>query len=132
MNLALDWIVGRSVSVMQFSGWEAIIRCADHTEWGLNGLGGLYAFELSLDGLPEEPPEAMPSPLPQLKLLPKDQLELELARKAPVEPPQLRQLQVIPLGFGPLLKGTLLAMGLPSLALPFDWLQSLRGASGNS
>jgi len=125
VNLALDWIVGRSVSVMQFDNWEAIIKCADHTEWGLNGLGGLYAFELSLEPPQEEAPEPLPDRLPQLAAVPVKKLERDYLLKAPrpEQRPQLRQMQVVPLGFGGLVKATVIAMGIPSPALPFDWIQ---------
>ncbi|CAK9036936.1 unnamed protein product [Durusdinium trenchii] len=121
VNLALDWIVGRSVSVMQFENWESIMRCSDHTEWGLNGLGGLYAFELGLEAPQEEPPE-LSHPLPQLDPIPSEKLEDMFLRKAPRERPQLRQLQVVPLGFGGFVKASVLAMGIPSVSLPFDWI----------
>lgn len=129
VNLALDWIVGRSVSVMQFDNWEAIIKCADYTEWGLNGLGGLYAFELGMEPPQEEIPEnsllPFPNPLPRLAAVPVKKLERDYLLKAPrpEQRPQLRQLQVVPLGFGGLVKATVIAMGIPSPALPFDWIQ---------
>eukprot|EP00913_Durusdinium_trenchii_P023897 g22442.t1 len=93
-------------------------------EWGLNGLGGLYAFELGLEAPQEEPPE-LSHPLPQLDPIPSEKLEDMFLRKAPRERPQLRQLQVVPLGFGGFVKASVLAMGIPSVSLPFDWIMRL-------
>ncbi|CAE7747607.1 ACP5 [Symbiodinium pilosum] len=131
VQLALDWIVGRPVSVMQFDGWDTIIKCADRTEWGLNGLGGLYAFEQSLETPEEEPLEplarrywSMPDPLPQLP----GKSSLELAEKYAIQALEERQLnaenlKVISLGSTGLVKASLLAMRLDSGPMPFDWLQ---------
>ncbi|CAJ1395978.1 unnamed protein product [Effrenium voratum] len=120
VNLALDWIVGRPVSVMQFDSWERIIRCADATDWGLGGLGGLYAFELTKEPPKEEPPEAVPEPLPQLPALPSAELQRYFAPKTLAH---IGRVRVVPLGFSGLVKATVLAMGLPTEELPFDWLQ---------
>eukprot|EP00439_Symbiodinium_sp_Y106_P060134 s167_g8.t2 len=124
VNLALDWIVGRPVSVMQFDGWDTIMKCADRTDWGLNGLGGLWAFEPSLDSPEEEPLEPLPDPLPQLQPLTSMMLIETWACKAVDEDrPNVDDMKVVSLGSNGLVKASLLAMGIESPELPFDWLQ---------
>eukprot|EP00440_Ansanella_granifera_P052809 gb/GFBE01057259.1/.p1 GENE.gb/GFBE01057259.1/~~gb/GFBE01057259.1/.p1 ORF type:complete len:855 (+),score=207.07 gb/GFBE01057259.1/:1-2565(+) len=123
VNLALDWIVGRSINAMQFTNMEKIIQCADPTEWGLNGLGGLYAFEQSLEPEPEAALPSLPTTLPQLPLLTSAELKAHFTAQAPAEKPQTQGTIVVPLGCGGLVKASMLSMGLPNVDLPFDWLQ---------
>ncbi|CAE7345801.1 unnamed protein product [Symbiodinium sp. CCMP2592] len=123
-NLALDWIVGRPVSVMQFDGWETIMKCADRTDWGLNGLGGLWAFEPSLDSPEEELLEPLPDPLPQLQPLTSMMLiETWKCKARDEDRPNVDDMKVVSLGSSGLVKASLLAMGIESPELPFDWLQ---------
>ncbi|CAE6955900.1 ACP5 [Symbiodinium natans] len=124
VNLALDWIVGRPVGVMQFDSWDTIMKCADRTDWGLNGLGGLYAFEPSLEAPEEEPFESMPDPLPQLPAERSQFLIEDYAVKA-LEGDRLglENLKVVSLGSTGLVKASLLSLALNTPELPFDWLQ---------
>lgn len=45
VKVALDWVVGRQVSCMQFINLDTIVACADATVWGRWGLDGVPAFE---------------------------------------------------------------------------------------
>eukprot|EP00933_Yihiella_yeosuensis_P072348 TRINITY_DN80723_c0_g1_i1.p1 TRINITY_DN80723_c0_g1~~TRINITY_DN80723_c0_g1_i1.p1 ORF type:complete len:694 (+),score=146.44 TRINITY_DN80723_c0_g1_i1:108-2084(+) len=119
----MDYIIGRKVEMMNFVNLEKIIECADKTEWGLNGLGGLWAFEDDLGGPQEEPlPVEVPKNLPALPALKSQEL---LEKFAPKEDSKLSAPDVIaiPLGCTGLTKASLLSLGLATADLPFDWLQ---------
>jgi len=119
VKLAMDWIAGRQVSAMHFVSMEKIIECADPTEWGLNGLGGLYAFEQSLEPADEESP-SLPK-MSQLPALSSGELVKHFKAKASAEK-SLEGATLIALGCSGLTKASILSMGLPSPDLPFDWL----------
>jgi hypothetical protein len=119
---ALDWIVGKQIPAMKFTDLEKVAACADETHWGIQGLGGLAAFESSLQG-PEEdslPPEAVPFPhlLPPLS---SDLLEEPASGLPPATPDD--GTTVVSLGCYGIVKRTLQQMGRGREALPFDWLQ---------
>eukprot|EP00930_Biecheleria_cincta_P004957 TRINITY_DN105885_c0_g1_i1.p1 TRINITY_DN105885_c0_g1~~TRINITY_DN105885_c0_g1_i1.p1 ORF type:complete len:844 (-),score=166.08 TRINITY_DN105885_c0_g1_i1:208-2739(-) len=123
VNLALDWIAGRSIDAMQFSSIEKIIECADPTEWGLNGLGGLFAFEQTLVPEAEDTIPSLPWPMPALPAKSSKELVAHFAAQAPSSKPSAEGTVLVPLGCCGLVKASMLSMGLPSLDLPFDWLQ---------
>jgi len=119
---ALDWMVGRQIQAMKFSDLETVAACADETHWGLQGLGGLDAFESYLQG-PEEdflPPKAAPFPhlLPPLS---SDLLEEPASGLPPVIPND--GTTVVSFGCHGIVKRTLQQIGRGREALPFDWLQ---------
>lgn len=119
---ALDWMVGKSIQAMKFSDLEKVAACADETHWGLQGLGGLAAFESFPQG-PEEdplPPEAVPFPhlLPPLS---SDLLE-EPASGLPAAAADDGTV-VVSLGCHGTVKRTLQQIGRGREMLPFDWLQ---------
>ncbi|CAE8695136.1 unnamed protein product [Polarella glacialis] len=125
VNLALDWIVGRPVEAMHFESIEKIIECADPTDWGINGLGGLWAFEDTLEPPPEEPiPGVLPEQRPcQLPAVSSAELVRHFSAKAPAEGLKCENISVVPLGCTGLTKASILSMGIPSPDLPFDWVQ---------
>jgi len=119
---ALDWMIGKQIPAMKFSDLDKVAACADETHWGLQGLGGLAAFESSLQG-PEEdvlPPETFPFShlLPPLS---SDLLEEPASGLPPVAPDD--GTTVVSLGCHGIVKRTLQQMGRGREALPFDWLQ---------
>lgn len=123
VNLALDWIVGRPIDAMQFVSIEKIIECADPTDWGLNGLGGLFAFETGLVPEAEEKIPSLPSPMPALPGKSSQELVAHFTAQAPSPKPPAEGTILVPLGCCGMVKASVLSMGLPSLDLPFDWLQ---------
>lgn len=124
IHLALDWIIGRPIEAMQFVSIEKIFECADKTHWGLNGLGGLWAFEDSPDGPEEECLTSnLPDPLPCLPALSSKELQQLFQPKGPNLDAKTGGVAVVPLGCSGLTKKALLEMGLAPLELPFDWLQ---------
>eukprot|EP00931_Biecheleriopsis_adriatica_P074991 TRINITY_DN48955_c0_g1_i1.p1 TRINITY_DN48955_c0_g1~~TRINITY_DN48955_c0_g1_i1.p1 ORF type:complete len:884 (+),score=155.10 TRINITY_DN48955_c0_g1_i1:130-2652(+) len=124
VNLALDWIIGRSVQAMQFVSMEKIIECADPTGWGLNGLGGLYAFEQSLEPAPETTLAQQPKQLLQLPaVVSGDLIAHYSAEMAQASSPSTDGITLVPLGCCGLTKASILSMGIPSEDLPFDWIQ---------
>lgn len=122
---ALEWVVGRPIQAMKFSNMEKIAECADETHWGLQGLGGLNAFEASPEGPPELESD-VPSP------------HGVSSAAAPARPPALSsdlleaeeqaieresEVVLVSLGCSPATKRTLQQMGLGREALPFDWVR---------
>jgi len=119
---ALDWMIGKPIGAMSFSGIDKILECADETHWGIQGLGGLLAFEESKEGPQDVLPAsddatrhvpALPPPLPS------GELEARvLAEAAPDD-----GVTCVSLGCSEATKQTLQRMGRGSKALPFDWLR---------
>lgn len=118
---AQDWLVGRTIAAMQFVSMEKIIECADETHWGLGGLGGLLAFEESLQGAPEEQIAGLPEgKLPNLPAISSAALVKEFLKQDAAEPAHTL---LVPLGCSGLVKACILQMGNGNLELPFDWIR---------
>mmetsp|Transcript_82362 Transcript_82362/g.181153 ORF Transcript_82362/g.181153 Transcript_82362/m.181153 type:complete len:834 (+) Transcript_82362:64-2565(+) len=123
---ALDWMIGKPIQAMKFPSMEEIIACADVTHWGLEGLGGLKAFESDING-PEEKPlqvtpqNAKPSVPP---LISAEELEGQMTSTSSSSSAKLPPdgITTISLGATPATKMTLQAMNRGNEALPFDWL----------
>jgi len=119
--MALDWMVGRPIEAMRFPDMGKIKACADETHWGLEGLGGLTAFEPTLDCSPDEPLEVLPAGAAPAVPLPLPSQELEQMAGGRPQAPGQDGITIVSLGCSPATKMTLQAMGRSMQALPFDW-----------
>uniref|UniRef100_A0A7S2Q1F8 Uncharacterized protein n=1 Tax=Zooxanthella nutricula TaxID=1333877 RepID=A0A7S2Q1F8_9DINO len=122
---ALDWMVGRQVEAMRFPDMAKVAACADETHWGLQGLGGLNAFEASQDNpLPSEEEDAIdvsPSWAAPARVPPLRSQELECRLGEQVAKVRADGISCISLGCSPATKTSLQELGLGCEELPFDW-----------
>jgi len=116
---ALDWMSGKAIQAMNFKDMDAILACADETHWGLEGLGGLWAFEPKA----EEPALAVAAPAHCPAALPLVSAELLEKRGATMvaSAPADDGMTLVSLGCSGLTKLSLQRIGRGGEALPFDW-----------
>lgn len=115
VKVALDWLMGRPISARVFESMDIAIRCCDPTVWGLEGLGGLDAFE-------SEPP--LPSARAGEGEAPVTSVLLETGSGVTAtDPPADDDVILCSLGChcGP--KLAFQKMGRGAEALPFDWIR---------
>lgn len=123
---ALDWMVGRPIEAMRFPDMAKIIACTDETHWGLQGLGGLNAFEASLaaSAVPDdEPLDVAPAGAAPARAPPLCSRELERRSGQVAAGGAEDGVTVVSLGCSPATKMTLQELGRGCEELPFDWLQ---------
>jgi len=115
VKVALNWVVGRPISAMEFTDMETVIQCTNHTVWGLEGLGGLDAFE-------SEPPLPLANVIDMGTTVESDMLEqgnVVMPTGRPIDDGVI--LCSLGCHCGP--KLTFQAMGRGAETLPFDWMR---------